>query len=49
MDQKMIKILSIGGLVLSVAGAIVTNIAGTQATQAIINEAVNAKFAELSK
>lgn len=49
MNTTMVKILSIGGLALSVAGAIITNIASNQTTKLAIDAAVNAKIAELSK
>lgn len=49
MNQTVVKIMSIGGLVLSVAGMVLTNIATSNAQTNAINDAVNAKIAELTK
>lgn len=43
------KILTFIGLGLTLAGTVVSAIAGNQVQQMVINEAVNAKFAELQK
>lgn len=43
------KILTFIGLGLTLAGTVVSAIAGSQTQQMAINEAVNAKFAELQK
>ena len=49
MNPKMVKILTFLGLGMSVAGAIITNVASNQTQKILINEAVNAKLTELPK
>lgn len=49
MNPKIVKILSIGGVLLSVAGMVISNVATTQTQKITIAEEVNKQLAELNK
>ncbi len=49
MGSKMIKLMSFGGLALTLAGTIVSAIASNKSQQVIIYEAVKEQLANLTK